>query len=72
MRAAFDQIVEDEFGAAALQQALRDKDAETHMVRVAGAGRQIGFAEAAEQMRRKTGAVIDDLDRDRRLVPDAS
>ena len=33
MRAAFDQIVEDEFGAAALQQALRDKDAETHVVR---------------------------------------
>src|SRR5919112_25123 len=69
MRAAFEQVVEDEFGAAVLQQALRDKDAETHMVRIAGSGGEIRFAEAAKKMRRETGAVIDDLDRDRRLVP---
>ena len=38
MRPALDKIVEDQIGAAALQQALRDEDAETHMVRGAGAG----------------------------------
>src|SRR6185503_13773723 len=69
MRAAFNQVVEDEVGAAALQQALRDKNAETHMVRIAGSGGEIRFAEAAKQMRRETGAVIDDLDRNRGLVP---
>ena len=36
---------------------------------VAGAGRQIGLAEPPEKMRRKSGAVIGDLDRDRRPVP---
>ena len=72
MRAAFDKVVEGQLGAAALQQALRDEDAEPHMVRRAGAGREIGLAEPAEQMRREARPVIGDLDRDRGLVPDRS
>src|SRR5438552_6202469 len=69
MRAAFDEIVEGQFGAAALQQALRDENAEPHMARGAGPGRQVGLAEPTEQMRRKARSVIGDLDRDAVLVP---
>ena len=56
-------------GAAALEQALRDEDAEPHVVRGAGAGRQIGLAEPAQQMHRETRPVVGDLDRDRRSGP---
>ena len=37
--AAFDEIVEVQHSAASLQEALRDKNAETHVTRVAGSGR---------------------------------
>ena len=37
------------------QEALRDEDAEPHVVRGAGAGRQIGLAEPADQMGGKPG-----------------
>src|SRR5580704_15283461 len=69
MRAAFDEVVEGQFGAAALQQALRDEDTEPHMARGAGPGRQVGLAEPAEQKGRKTGTIIGDLDRDPVAVP---
>src|SRR5205085_7413807 len=70
MRAAFDEIIEGQFGAAALQKALRDKDAESHMAGLTRAGREVGLAEATEQMRRKAGAVIGDLDGHHRRVPE--
>src|SRR5438105_386053 len=69
MRAAFDEIVEGQFGTAAFEQALRDEDAEPHMARGAGPGRQVGLAEPAEQMGREPGPVIGDLDRDAVAVP---
>src|SRR5437016_5887100 len=56
-------------GAAALQEALRDKDAEPHVVGRAGAGREIGLAEPPEEIDREARAVIGDLDGDGCLVP---
>src|ERR1051325_2818914 len=70
MRAALDEIVEGQLGAAALQQALRNEDAEPHMAGLAGTGREVGLAEAAEQMGGKARPVIGDLDGDRRCVPE--
>src|SRR5207248_8772057 len=58
MRAAFDEIIERQFGAAALQKALSDKDAESHMAGLTSAGREVGLAEATEQMGGKAGPVI--------------
>src|SRR5215471_18896930 len=69
MCAAFRQIVKDQLRAAALEQALRDEDAEPHMVRRTGARRNIRLAEPPEQMQREPRPVIGDLDGDRRLVP---
>src|SRR5207248_9135066 len=69
MRTAFDEIIEGQFGAAALQKALRDKDAESHRAGLTRAGREVGLAEATEQMGRKAGAVIGHLDRDDGRIP---
>ena len=52
MRAAINKVIEGERGAAALQQALRDKDAEPHMILIARAGRKVRLAEAAHEVRR--------------------
>src|SRR5689334_5568670 len=57
MRTAFGKIIEGEVGPAALEEALGDKDPEPHVVLRAAPGRQVGFAEPAEQMSRITGAV---------------
>src|ERR1041384_6004275 len=70
MRGALDEIVEGQVGAAALQEALRDEDAEPHRAGLAGAGREIRLAQPAEQMGGKAGPVIGDLDGDRRCVPE--
>src|ERR1051325_9559603 len=70
MRAALDEIVEGQLGATALQEALRDEDPEPHMAGLAGAGREVRLAEAAEQMGGKAGPVIGDLDGDRRCIPE--
>src|SRR5439155_4849006 len=69
MGAAFDEVVEGQFGAAAFKEALRDEDAEPHVVLGAGAGREIGLAEPPQQMRRETGAIVGDLDADHVAVP---
>src|SRR4051794_37974854 len=69
MRAAFDEIIERQFGAAALQKALRDKDAQPHMAGLAGSGREVGLAETPEQMGGKAGPVIGHLDRDDGRIP---
>ena len=58
MRAAFVEVLEGEPGAAALQQALRDEDAEPHMVGRTGARREIRLAEAAQEVQRKPRPVI--------------
>ena len=71
MRAAIGKVVEGEPSAAALEQALRDEDAEPHMVRHTGAGRKVGLAKAPEKVERKSRSVIADLDRDGRRVPES-
>ena len=69
MRAAIDKVVEGKPSAAALEQALRNEDAEPHMVRHTGARREVGFSEAPEQVEGKPRSVIVDLDRDGRRIP---
>src|SRR6516225_1400288 len=71
MRAAFGEIVEGESGAAALEQALCDKDPKPHMVRYTCAGRKIGFAKAPQQVKRKPWPVIVNLDHDTLGVPES-
>src|SRR5271168_2422727 len=70
MRAAFRQIIENQPRSAALEQALRDEDAETHMICRTGARRDVGLAESSEQMQWEPGSVIGDLDGDCRFVPE--
>ena len=71
MRAAIGEVVEGKPRAAALEQGLRDEDAEPHMVRHTGARRKIGLAKAPEQVERKPRSVIADLDRDGRRIPES-
>ena len=47
MRAAFGKVVKGESRTAALEQALRDKDPEAHVVRHTGTRRKVGLAEAS-------------------------
>src|SRR5580693_2896014 len=70
MRAAFRQIIEHQLGSAALEEALRDEDAEPHMVCRTGAGRDVRLADSSEQVQREPRSVIGDLDGDCRLVPE--
>src|ERR1700757_4342807 len=70
MRAAIGKIVEGELRTAALEQRLRDENAEPHMVCHTGARRKIGLSKAPEQMERKSRSVIAYLDRDRRRIPE--
>src|ERR1051325_11813440 len=62
MRAALDEIVEGQIGAAALQEALRDEDAKPHMAGLAGAGREVGVAEAAAPRSGEARPVIGELE----------
>src|SRR5271168_2638240 len=71
MCAAIGKVIEGELGTAALEQALRDEDAEPHMVGYPGAGRKIRFAEAPQQVEGKPRSVVVDLDRDRRRIPES-
>src|SRR5690348_15212013 len=61
MRAPIREILEHQFCAAALEEALRDEDAEPHMVRRTGARRNIGLTQTPEQMKRISRPVIGDL-----------
>src|SRR5215831_5916271 len=70
MRAAFRQIVEYQVCAAALEQGLRDEDAEPHMIRRSGARRNVGLAKSSEEMKRKSRPIIAYLDRDGSTVPE--
>src|SRR4029077_406019 len=67
--AAIGKVFEGESRATAFEQALRDEYAEPHMVGRTGAGREVGFTEAPEQVEGKPRPVIVDLDRDRRRIP---
>src|SRR5713226_958027 len=83
VRSALGQVGEIDLCASALEQGLRDEDAEPQMLRLAAtahrrpgpergmASREIGLPKARQQMRRKSGTVIDDLDGDRVAVPGA-
>src|SRR5690606_32987064 len=64
-------IAEGDTRAGALQQRLGDEQAEAEAAAASTrpASRHIGFADAVENLRRKTRPVVDDRQLDLRLVP---
>src|SRR5690242_8634946 len=63
--AAIGHIGEADARASALQQALRDEDAEPHMLPLAAAAAgDVGLADARQHLLREARPVIDDVDGD--------
>src|SRR6185312_7473926 len=72
LRAAIRDVGEADPCAGALQQTLRNEDAESHMLLIAAAAAppgDIGLADARQHLLREARPVIDDVDRDRVLAP---
>src|SRR5690242_16175513 len=69
--AAIGHVGEADACAGALQQALRDEDAEPHMLALATAvpPGDIGLADARQHLLREARPVVDDVDRDGVLAP---